>query len=92
MLIGGVLGWRADSNRQHEETISAVRATANEQVPYNVQGVRTIYFCLETPLTPTLQYIDEFSKALATEVRMLLGEVGKLREERRNIQQCVAIL
>ncbi|KAF8556599.1 hypothetical protein OG21DRAFT_1482945 [Imleria badia] len=61
--------WRADSNRQHEETISAVRATANEQVPYNVQG-----------------YLDEFSKALATEVRMLLGEVGKLREERRNIQ------
>ncbi|KAH0831167.1 hypothetical protein J3R83DRAFT_13743 [Lanmaoa asiatica] len=61
--------WRADSNRQHQETISAVRATANEQVPYNVQG-----------------YLDEFSKALATEVRMLLGEVGKLREERRNIQ------
>ncbi|KIK92903.1 hypothetical protein PAXRUDRAFT_146272 [Paxillus rubicundulus Ve08.2h10] len=61
--------WRTDSIRQHEETISAVRATANEQVPYNVQG-----------------YLDEFSKALATEVRMLLGEVGKLREERRNIQ------
>jgi hypothetical protein len=35
------------------------------------------------------QYLDEFSKALATEVRMLLGEVGKLREERRNIQQWV---
>jgi hypothetical protein len=34
-----------------------------------------------------LQYLDEFSKALASEVRMLLGEVGKLREERRNIQQ-----
>ncbi|KAI0299456.1 hypothetical protein B0F90DRAFT_1857037 [Multifurca ochricompacta] len=31
-------------------------------------------------------YLDEFSKSLATEVRMLLGEVGKLREERRNIQ------
>ena len=42
-------------------------------------------------LTSTLQYLDEFSKALATEVRMLLGEVGKLREERRNIQQCVTI-
>ncbi|KAG6380162.1 hypothetical protein JVT61DRAFT_8251 [Boletus reticuloceps] len=61
--------WRADSTRQHQETINAVRATANEQVPYNVQG-----------------YLDEFSKALAAEVRMLLGEVGKLREERRNIQ------
>jgi hypothetical protein len=44
MLIRGILGWRADSNRQHEETISAVRATANEQVPYNVQGVRMIHF------------------------------------------------
>ncbi|KAG6890494.1 hypothetical protein C0992_000986 [Termitomyces sp. T32_za158] len=31
-------------------------------------------------------YLDEFSKALATEVRMLLGEVGKLREERRGLQ------
>ncbi|KAH7904706.1 hypothetical protein BJ138DRAFT_1018746 [Hygrophoropsis aurantiaca] len=61
--------WRVDSNRQHEETINAVRATAQEQVPFNVQG-----------------YLDEFSKALASEVRMLLGEVGKLREERRNIQ------
>ncbi|KAF8208242.1 hypothetical protein K438DRAFT_1574381 [Mycena galopus ATCC 62051] len=61
--------WRADSTRQHEETLAAVRATANEQVEYNVQG-----------------YLDEFSKALASEVRMLLGEVGKLREERRALQ------
>jgi hypothetical protein len=37
----------------------------------------------------TRQYLDEFSKALAAEVRMLLGEVGKLREERRNLQQYV---
>lgn len=33
-------GWRADSARQHEETLNAVRATAQEQVPFNVQGVR----------------------------------------------------
>ncbi|KIM60077.1 hypothetical protein SCLCIDRAFT_57746, partial [Scleroderma citrinum Foug A] len=52
---------RADTSRQHEELVSTIRATANEQVPYNVQG-----------------YLDEFSKALASEVRMLLGEVGKL--------------
>ncbi|KAJ7821162.1 hypothetical protein B0H13DRAFT_1555131, partial [Mycena leptocephala] len=32
-------------------------------------------------------YLDEFSKALASEVRMLLGEVGKLREERRALQR-----
>ncbi|KAF7367072.1 PH domain-containing protein [Mycena sanguinolenta] len=31
-------------------------------------------------------YLDEFSKTLASEMRMLLGEVGKLREERRALQ------
>ena len=41
-----LLGWRVDSNRQHQETISAVRATANEQVPYNVQGVRISDFSI----------------------------------------------
>jgi hypothetical protein len=30
--------------------------------------------------------MDEFSKAIASEVRVLLGEVGKLREERRALQ------
>ncbi|KDR74957.1 hypothetical protein GALMADRAFT_570107 [Galerina marginata CBS 339.88] len=61
--------WRADCERHHHETIEAVKSTANEQVPFNVQG-----------------YLDEFSRALATEVRMLLGEVGKIREERRALQ------
>ncbi|KAG2366333.1 hypothetical protein BDR07DRAFT_1480198 [Suillus spraguei] len=61
--------WQIEGERRHEHTLEAVRATAREQVPFNVQV-----------------YLDEFSKALATEVRMLLGEVGKLREERRNIQ------
>jgi hypothetical protein len=37
-------------------------------------------------LTAAPQYLDEFSKALASEVRMLLGEVGKLREEKRALQ------
>ncbi|OBZ76665.1 hypothetical protein A0H81_03304 [Grifola frondosa] len=61
--------WRADCERHKEETIASVRATANEQVPFNVQA-----------------YLDDFSRSLASEVRMLLGEVGKLREERRNLQ------
>ncbi|KAI6020218.1 hypothetical protein BKA83DRAFT_4297790 [Pisolithus microcarpus] len=30
--------WRKDNQRQHEELINAVRATANEQVPCNLQG------------------------------------------------------
>ncbi|TFK53121.1 hypothetical protein OE88DRAFT_1807017 [Heliocybe sulcata] len=67
--------WRADSARQAEDTLNAVRATAQEQVPFNVQG-----------------YLDEFSKALASEVRMLLGEVGRLREERRNLQHEIGFL
>jgi hypothetical protein len=66
------LGWRADCKRHHDETINAVRSTANEQVHFIVHG-----------------YLDEFSKALATEVHMLLGEVGKIREERRALQQYV---
>lgn len=67
--------WRADCARHQEETIAAVRATSQEQVPYNVEG-----------------YLNEFSKALATEVRMLLGEVGKLREDRRALQHEIATL
>ncbi|KAA1474371.1 hypothetical protein DENSPDRAFT_882747 [Dentipellis sp. KUC8613] len=59
----------AESVRQHETLLNNIRATAQEQVPFNVQG-----------------YLDEFSKSLAAEVRMLLGEVGRLREERRALQ------
>ena len=76
----------ADSARQHEETIEAVRSTAQEQVPFNVQGVSCLLWFRNVFLTNNIQYLDEFSKALASEVRMLLGEVGKLREERRSLQ------
>jgi len=47
--------------------------------------------CDHDPVLTVPQYLDEFSKALATEVRILLGEVGKLREERRNLQQYVLL-
>ncbi|KAL0578538.1 hypothetical protein V5O48_003439 [Marasmius crinis-equi] len=67
--------WRDDCERHHQETLDAVRSTADEQIPFNVQG-----------------YLDEFSKALATEVRILLGEVGKLREERRGLQHEIGYL
>lgn len=49
--------WRADSLRQHEETIEAVRSTAQEQVPFNVQGVRLLppqlvaYFNLDSAVS-----------------------------------------
>ncbi len=35
------------------------------------------------------QYLDEFSKALAGEIRILLGEVGRLHEQKRTLQQYV---
>lgn len=61
--------WRLDSSRQHQDTLDAVRATAQEMVPYNLTG-----------------YLDEFSKALAGEIRTLLGEVGRLHEQKRTLQ------
>ncbi|KAG6832985.1 Mitochondrial distribution and morphology protein 10 [Tricholoma furcatifolium] len=38
------------------------------------------------------KYLNEFSKALAGEVRILLAEVGKLRDERRALQYEIAEL
>ncbi|KAF8056306.1 hypothetical protein FPV67DRAFT_1678280 [Lyophyllum atratum] len=35
---------------------------------------------------PAPKYLNDFSKALAGEVRILLAEVGKLRDERRALQ------
>jgi hypothetical protein len=77
--------WRNDMARNREETLAAIRETANEQVPYNVQGVSYLSPAVPTP-THYEQYLDEFSKSLANEVRLLLSEVGKLREEKRNVQ------
>jgi len=38
------------------------------------------------------KYLNDFSKALAGEVRILLAEVGKLRDERRQLQYEIAEL
>ena len=35
-----MLDFRAESARQHQDTLNSVRATAQEQVPFNVRGVR----------------------------------------------------
>ncbi|KZT26134.1 hypothetical protein NEOLEDRAFT_1162485 [Neolentinus lepideus HHB14362 ss-1] len=43
------------------------------------------------PVT-TPKYLNDFSKALASEVRILLEEVGKLRDERRALQFEIAEL
>ncbi|KAH9993337.1 hypothetical protein BJV74DRAFT_884448 [Russula compacta] len=42
--------------------------------------------------TSTPKYLNDFSKALASEVRILLQEVGKLRDERRALQHEIAEL
>ncbi|KAI0258583.1 hypothetical protein BC834DRAFT_64579 [Gloeopeniophorella convolvens] len=46
------------------------------------------------PFSPsaTPKYLNDFSKALASEVRILLQEVGKLRDERRALQHEIAEL
>jgi len=41
---------------------------------------------------PPPKYLNDFSKALASEVRILLAEVGKLRDERRALQYEIAEL
>ena len=41
--------WRNDSARNREETLAAIRETANEQVPYNVQGVSCLYPAVPAP-------------------------------------------
>jgi len=43
-------------------------------------------------LTEAPKYLNDFSKALASEVRILLQEVGKLRDERRALQFEIAQL
>jgi hypothetical protein len=44
---------------------------------------------LISSLPRSYRYLNDFSKALASEVRILLQEVGKLRDERRALQQYV---
>ena len=41
------LDWKAESDRQHEETIEAVKETAQEQVPFNIQGVSLERSCID---------------------------------------------
>lgn len=43
--------WRNDSARNREATLAAIRETANEQVPYNVQGVSCLRLFPQLQLT-----------------------------------------
>ena len=53
------------------------------------QGGKLLLVSLHLNLNIPLQYLDDFSRALATEVCMLFKEVGRIHEERRALQQCV---
>jgi len=39
LIVLVLADWRADCERHHQETVEAVKSTANEQVTFNVQGV-----------------------------------------------------
>ncbi|CAL1709933.1 unnamed protein product [Somion occarium] len=59
---------REKLDQQTQIILDASEASAQKQVPFNVQG-----------------YLDDFSKSLASEVRLLIGEVGKLHERKRTL-------
>lgn len=67
--------------KHHHKTLETLRSSAYEQVSFNVQGVSMSKLFFVNQLMLLLQYLDHFSRALATEVRMLLGEVGGICEE-----------
>ena len=78
---------RQDHRQNITSILEAVRSTAQEQVPYNISGVRlsairsTVYTNRKL-----LQYLDEFSRTLAKEVRQLLTEVNELVENKTRLQ------
>jgi hypothetical protein len=79
-------------NEKHEQLMQHLDAHAQERVPFNVQSVRrSLTRTCFTVLTRSAQYLDEFSRSLANEVRVLLQEVGDLREKKRAAQLCVSV-
>lgn len=39
LILSHFTDWRNDGERRHQETLATVRATAREQVPFNIQAV-----------------------------------------------------
>ncbi|KAJ7436069.1 hypothetical protein B0H11DRAFT_665999 [Mycena galericulata] len=79
------------SDGKYQELLNTIRQTVEDQLPSNVRRqeelIATIRSTANEQTSFNLQgYMDDFSKSIASEVRMLLGEVGKLREERRALQ------
>ena len=65
--------------------------TMSKQPPgFSGQNNKQVLYCVScsdsSKLTVFDRYVNDFTKALASEVRILLAEVGKLRDERRQLQ------
>jgi hypothetical protein len=63
---------------------------ASKGSPYNPHATPKYVGSIDRQAYPGLtgpcRYIQDFGKALSGEVRILLQEVGKLRDERRQLQ------
>ena len=81
-----LLEHRSHNAQQNHETIDAVRAAVAQHVPMDIKAVCPLNSEKRSMLICYIQHLNDFSKSLAEEVRLLLREVGKLREEKRNIQ------
>lgn len=71
-------------NLQQRELLTTLRADCERHNCELIEAVRST--ANEQVSFNVQRYLDDFSRALATEVRMLLGEVGRIREERRALQ------
>ncbi|KAF7366142.1 hypothetical protein MVEN_00491100 [Mycena venus] len=79
------------SDGKYQELLNAIRQTVEDQLPSNVRNQEELIAAIrstagETSSINVQGYMDEFSRSIGSEVRLLLGEVGKLREERRALQ------
>ncbi|KAJ7919578.1 hypothetical protein B0H13DRAFT_1988355 [Mycena leptocephala] len=75
---------------KYEELLDAIRQTVQDQTPLNLRNHDELLAAMRTREDQTSfnveSYVSEFSRTIASEVRVLLGEVGALREERRALQ------
>jgi len=87
---------RSEGEQRHKETLCSLQTIARDteitrntslSLKHQMEIIEVIRSTAkeQTPLNMEA-YMDNFTKGLADEVRLLLGEVGKLREERRTMQ------
>lgn len=77
-------GWRAETRRQHDDLIDAVKATAQEQVPYNISGYLDEFS--KTLAKEVRQLLNEVND-LALKKSSLQHEIVTLLEFRRRYDE-----